>query len=37
MIQIARVWVFVGVAAWAGVVVLMLGALAQVLGARRRA
>ena len=37
MVDIARVWVFVGVVAWAGVLVLMLGAAAQALGARRRA
>jgi tellurite resistance protein TehA-like permease len=37
MVQIARVWVFVGVAAWAGVLALMLGALARTIGVRRRA
>ena len=37
MVEISRVWVFVGVVAWAGVLVLMLGALVRALGVRRRA
>lgn len=37
MVQVARVWVFVGVVAWAGVLALMLGALVQAIGGRRGA
>ncbi len=36
MVQIARVWVFVGLAAWLAVLVLMLGALVRALGLQRR-
>ncbi len=37
MVDIARVWVFVGLVAWAGVLALMLAALGRVLAGRRRA
>ncbi len=36
MASVARVWVWVGVAAWVGVLLLMVGALARTLGDQRR-
>ena len=36
MVSIARIWVFVGIAAWVGVLCLMAGALVRTLVERRR-